>query len=127
MRWEGRTAPAERGVDPFGDASGGGQPVGEILAADNRNARARFLLGQAYEGLGSYDEAIRNYNSAIYLYFAYPEDRATVQLALAKLYLNRGCGDEDTMSCVRLCDLRQITPFYSRWRALLPMRIRWSS
>ena len=62
----------------------------KILAADNRNAKARFLLGQAYEGLGSYDEAIRNYNSAIYLYFAYPEDRATVQLTLAKLYLKQG-------------------------------------
>ena len=62
----------------------------KILAADSRNAKARFLLGQAYEGLGSYDEAIRNYNSAIYLYFAYPEDRAMVQLALAKMYLKQG-------------------------------------
>ena len=62
----------------------------KILAVDSRNAKARFLLGQAYEGLGSYDEAIRNYNSAIYLYFAYPEDRATVQLTLAKVYLKQG-------------------------------------
>ena len=65
----------------------------KILAADNRNPKARFLLGQAYEGLGSYDEAIRNYNTAIYLYFARPEDRMAVQLTLAKVYLKQGIRD----------------------------------
>ena len=62
----------------------------KILAVDDRNPKARFLLGQAYEGLGSYDEAIRHYRTAINLYTANPEDKATVRLALAKMYLKQG-------------------------------------
>ena len=62
----------------------------KILAVDDRNPKARFLLGQAYEGLGSYDEAIRNYRTAINLYAAHPENKATVRLALAKVYLKQG-------------------------------------
>ncbi len=62
----------------------------KILAVDNRNPKARFLLGQAYEGLGSYDEAIHNYRAAINLYAAHPEDKVTVRLTLAKVYLKQG-------------------------------------
>ena len=62
----------------------------KIIAADDRNPKARFLLGQAYEGLGSYDQAIHNYRTAINLYAAHPEDRSTVRLALAKVYLKQG-------------------------------------
>ena len=62
----------------------------KILAVDDRNPKARFLLGQAYEGLGSYDEAIRHYRTAINLYTANPEDKATVRLTLAKMYLKQG-------------------------------------
>ena len=62
----------------------------KIIAADDRNPKARFLLGQAYEGLGSYDQAIHNYRTAINLYAAHPEDRATVRFALAKVYLKQG-------------------------------------
>ena len=47
-------------------------------------------MGQAYEGLGSYDQAIHNYKTAINLYVAHPEDKATVRLALAKVYLKQG-------------------------------------
>ena len=65
----------------------------KILAADNRNAKARFLLGQAYEGLGSYDQAIHNYKTAINLHAARPEDKAIVRLALAKVYLKQGLRD----------------------------------
>ena len=62
----------------------------KILAMDDRNPKARFLMGQAYEGLGSYDEAIRHYRTSINLYTANPEDKATVRLALAKVYLKQG-------------------------------------
>ena len=65
----------------------------KILAAENRNPKARFLLGQAYEGLGSYGQAIHNYKTAINLYAARPEDKATVRLALAKVYLKQGIRD----------------------------------
>ena len=62
----------------------------KILAVDDRNPKARFLLGQAYEGLGSYDQAIHNYKTAINLYAAHPEDRATVRFTLATVYLKQG-------------------------------------
>ena len=62
----------------------------KIIAIDDRNPKARFLLGQAYEGLGSVNEAIRHYRTAINLYTADPEARATVRLALAKVYLKQG-------------------------------------
>ena len=62
----------------------------KILAVDDRNPKARFLMGQAYEGLGGYDEAIRHYRTAINLYAAHPEDKVTVRLALAKVYLKTG-------------------------------------
>ena len=62
----------------------------KIIAAEDRNPKARFLLGQAYEGLGSYDQAIHNYRTAINLYAAHPEDRSTVRLVLAKVYLKQG-------------------------------------
>ncbi len=65
----------------------------KIIAVDDRNPKARFLLGQAYEGLGSYDQAIHNYKTAINLYAAQPEDKATVRLALAKVYLKQGLRD----------------------------------
>ena len=62
----------------------------KIIAVEDRNPKARFLLGQAYEGLGSYDQAIHNYRTAINLYAAHPEDRSTVRLVLAKVYLKQG-------------------------------------
>ena len=65
----------------------------KLLAADNRNPKARFLLGQAYEGLGSYDRAIHNYKTAINLYAAHPENKAMVRFALAKVYLKQGLRD----------------------------------
>ncbi|RKU14339.1 hypothetical protein C6502_00530 [Candidatus Poribacteria bacterium] len=65
----------------------------KIIAVDDRNPKARFLLGQAYEGLGSYDQAIHHYKTAINLYAAHPEDKATVRFALAKVYLKQGIRD----------------------------------
>ncbi len=62
----------------------------KILAVDSRNPKARFLLGQAHEALGSHDDAVRHYRTAIDLYAAHPEDRATVRLALARIYLKQG-------------------------------------
>ena len=65
----------------------------KIIAVDDRNPKARFLLGQAYEGLGSYDEAIRHYKKAINLYAAHPENRDVVRFTLAKVYLKQGLRD----------------------------------
>ena len=62
----------------------------KVIAVDDRNPKARFLLGQAYEGLGSYNQAIHNYKAAINLYTAHPEDRDAVRLTLAKVYLKQG-------------------------------------
>ena len=100
----------------------------KIIAADNRNPKARFLLGQAYEGLGSYDRAIHNYKTAINLYTARPEDKATARLALAKVYLKQGLRDSgyhELRAIVRSTSDNAVS--YSRWRGLLPMRIRWNS
>ncbi len=62
----------------------------ELIATDERNPRARVMLGQAYEALGSYDEAINQLKKAINLYAAQPEDRAMARLNLAKIYLKLG-------------------------------------
>ncbi|MCZ6677822.1 MAG: tetratricopeptide repeat protein [Candidatus Poribacteria bacterium] len=61
-----------------------------IIAADERNPRARVLLAQAYEELGSYSEAVKHLRSAANLYAAQPEDRAMVRIKLAKIYLKLG-------------------------------------
>ncbi len=62
----------------------------KLIAANERTPKAHALLGQAYEALGRYDEAIAQLKTAINLYTAQPEDRAMVRLELAKIYLKLG-------------------------------------
>ena len=68
--------------------------LAEVITADDRNPKARLLMGQAYEALGNYDRAIPQFKAAIRLYVAQPEDRATVRLQLAKIYLRLGVREE---------------------------------
>ena len=62
----------------------------ENIAQDNQNPKVYELLGEAYEGLGQYDEAIAHWKIAINLYSAQPERRVQVRLRLAKIYLKLG-------------------------------------
>jgi Tol biopolymer transport system component len=62
----------------------------EAIAQDNRKPKVYDLLGEAYEGLGQYDEAIAHWKIAINLYSAQPERRVQVRLQLAKTYLKLG-------------------------------------
>lgn len=62
----------------------------EATVRDDRHPKVHALLGQAYEALGQYDEAITHFKTAINLYTAQPESRAQVRLRLAKIYLKLG-------------------------------------
>ena len=66
----------------------------QIIETDRRNPQARFLLGQAYEEVGRYEDAIDQFKTAINLYAAHPEDRAAVRIRLAKIYMKHGNRDE---------------------------------
>ena len=68
--------------------------LGQVIAADDRNPKARILMGQAHEALEDYDRAIPQFKAAIRLYVAHPEDRAMVRLQLAKIYLRLGVREE---------------------------------
>ena len=68
--------------------------LGQVISADDRNPKARLLMGQAHEALENYDRAIPQFKAAIRLYVAHPEDRAMVRLQLAKIYLRLGVRKE---------------------------------
>ena len=68
--------------------------LAQVIAADDRNPKARILMGQAHEALENYDRAIPQFKAAIRLYVAHPEDRAMVRLQLAKIYLRLGVREE---------------------------------
>ena len=68
--------------------------LGQVISADDRNPKARILMGQAHEALENYDRAIPQFKAAIRLYVAHPEDRAMVRLQLAKIYLRLGVRKE---------------------------------
>ena len=68
--------------------------LAQVIAADERNPKARLLMGQAHEALENYDRAIPQLKAAIRLYVAQPEDRAMVRLQLAKIYLRLGVREE---------------------------------
>ena len=68
--------------------------LAQVIAADERNPKARVLMGQAHESLENYDRAIRHLKAAIRLYVAHPEDRAMARLQLAKIYLRLGVRKE---------------------------------
>ena len=66
----------------------------QVIAADDRNPKARILIAQAHEALENYDRAIPQFKAAIRLYVAQPEDRAMARLQLAKIYLRLGVRKE---------------------------------
>ena len=68
--------------------------LAQVIAADDRNPKARVLMGQAHEALENYDRAIPQFKAAIRLYVAQPEDRAMARLQLAKIYLRLGVRKE---------------------------------
>ena len=68
--------------------------LAQVITADERNPKARLLMGQAHEALGNYDRAIPQFKAAIRLYVARPEDRAMARLALARIYLRLGVRKE---------------------------------
>ncbi len=68
--------------------------LAKVIVADERNPKARLLMGQAHEALENYDRAIPQFKAAIRLYVAQPEDRAMVRLQLAKIYLRLGVRKE---------------------------------
>ena len=65
-----------------------------MIAAEDRNPKARVLMAQAHEALENYDRAIPQFKAAIRLYVAQPEDRAMARLQLAKIYLRLGVRKE---------------------------------
>lgn len=62
----------------------------KIVAADERNAKARVLLGQAYDELGRFQDAVFQLKKAKHLYIGQPEARAAVRLKLATIYMKLG-------------------------------------
>ena len=62
----------------------------KIVEADERNAKARMLLGQAYGKLGRFQDAVSQLNKAKHLYINQPEAGAAVRLELATLYMKLG-------------------------------------
>ena len=62
----------------------------KIVAANERNAKARVLLGEAYDKLGRFQDAIFQLKTASHLYSAQPEERETVRLNLAKIHFKLG-------------------------------------
>ena len=62
----------------------------KIVEADERNAKARMLLGQAYGKLGRLQDAVSQLNKAKHLYINQPEAGTAVRLELATLYMKLG-------------------------------------
>lgn len=62
----------------------------KMTATDDRHPKAHALLGEAYDALGRYNEAIPRLKKAIALYTAQPENRARVRIRLAKIYVKLG-------------------------------------
>ena len=65
--------------------------------------KARFLLGQAYNALGRYNDAVEQLRKASQLYAAQPEKRTAARLELARTYLRFG----DRTSAFRVLRLVQ--------------------
>lgn len=65
--------------------------------------KARLLLGQAYNALGRYNEAVEQFRKASQLYAAQPEERTAARFELARTYLRFG----DRTSAFRVLRLIQ--------------------
>ena len=62
----------------------------KIVERDERNAKARLLLGQAYDKLGRFQDAVFQFKKAKQLYIGMPEAEAPTRLKLAALYMKLG-------------------------------------
>lgn len=62
----------------------------KIVAEDERNTKARWLLGVAYDKLGRYSDAISALKTVSHQYSGQPEERIKVRMQLAKVYLKLG-------------------------------------
>lgn len=62
----------------------------KIVEADERSAKARILLGQAYDKLGRFQDAVFQLKKAKRLYIDQPEAESAVRLRLATLYMKLG-------------------------------------
>ena len=58
----------------------------KIVEKDERNAKARALLGQAYDKLGRFQDAVFQLKKAKQLYIGMPEAEAPTRLKLASIY-----------------------------------------
>ena len=67
------------------------------------NPKARLLLGQAYNELGRYNDAVEQLRKASQLYAAQPEERTAARFELARTYLRFG----DRTSAFRVLRLVQ--------------------
>ena len=65
--------------------------------------KARLLLGQAYNALGRYNDAVEQFRKASQLYAAQPEERTAARFELARTYLRFG----DRTSAFRVLRLIQ--------------------
>ena len=62
----------------------------KIVEADDRNAEAIVLLGQAYDKLGRFQDAVFQLKRAKHLYIDQPEAEAETRLKLATIYMKLG-------------------------------------
>lgn len=62
----------------------------KIVAEDAHNTKARWLLGNAYDRLGRYNDAIFALKTASHQYSGQPEQRIKVRIQLARVYLKLG-------------------------------------
>ena len=65
-----------------------------VVEADEQNAKARVLLGQAYDELGRFQDTIFQLKKASHLYSAQPEARVLVRLKLATVHMKLGNREE---------------------------------
>ena len=62
----------------------------KIVESDDQNGKARVLLGQAYDRLGRFQDAIFQLKKAKHLYINQPEAEAKTRLKLATIYMKLG-------------------------------------
>ena len=64
-----------------------------FIAAEPEHPKARMLLGEAYDELGRYNDALEQFRMASQLYVAQPTERVEARLRLARTYLKFGDRD----------------------------------
>lgn len=64
-----------------------------FIAAEPEHPKARMLLGEAYDELGRYNDALEQFRVASQLYVAQPAERVEARLRLARTYLKFGDRD----------------------------------